>query len=153
MTNFTSSLDMMKQGKSINHDINVRIAINDDGKRIGELVKANGFQIYGLDWDDIMPYWLVAEKNGQITGTIMVSLGKPIGRLEMMAINQEMPHKTKTNTVKALLTQGMATLRKSGSQIVMGAIPFRLKSYKKILQRKGGNIAFSGNMFIYPLAY
>ncbi len=40
----------------------VRLASNDDGPRIGELARASGFGLEGIDWSSVHPFWLVAGK-------------------------------------------------------------------------------------------
>ena len=44
----------------------VRMAKNEDGPRVGELVCASGFKQDGweIDWNDIEPWWFVVELGG-----------------------------------------------------------------------------------------
>ncbi len=39
----------------------VRLAQDADGPRIGELARASGFGVEGIDWATVHPFWLVAE--------------------------------------------------------------------------------------------
>ncbi len=41
----------------------VRLARDADGPRIGELARASGFGLEGIDWSSVHPFWLVAERD------------------------------------------------------------------------------------------
>lgn len=129
----------------------IRLAENHEGKEVESLVRAGGFGIEGLDWSDIHPHWLAAEHEGEIVAVIMVSIGKPVGRLEMMATREDLDHRLRAVAVRDLLMQGLATLRQSGAQVAMGMVPFDLKAYKRMLKRRGAAVAFSGNTMVKRL--
>ncbi len=40
----------------------VRLAQDADGPRVGELARASGFAVDGIDWSSVHPFWLVAGK-------------------------------------------------------------------------------------------
>ena len=128
--------------------IEIRVAENSDAAAIERLSKAGGFAVDDLDWSDIYPYWLVAENGAGVIGCIQVSLGKPIGRLEMLNVNTDLTHRERAMTVKKLVLGGSATLKKSGAQIAMGAVPFELKSYKKLLKKRGAVVVGRANIMI-----
>ncbi len=134
----------------------IRLAQNSDGPRIGELARASGFGVDGLDWSDIYPHWLVAERDDPendagVVAAIQVSLGKPIGRLEMLVADRGLGHRERALVVRELLLQGLATLRQSGAQVAMGVLPFGERAYKRLLKRRGAVVAFSGNAMLKRL--
>lgn len=133
--------------------IGVRLAMNEDGNVIKGLLDTFILesQLDDVDWTDIYPYWLIAESDGYPVGCIQVCPGKPIGRLEMLAVDQSLPHPVTAKIVQALLLQGLATLRKMGSQLASGMIPFEMKQYKKILRKRGAVVIFAGNALIKRL--
>lgn len=128
--------------------MDVRVAKNSDGERISELVRQAGFDIpnLDLDWTQIEPYWLVAEHEGSVIGCIQTCPGRPIGRLEMLAIDPEVTGHLKGETVRELLVSGLTTLRLSGAQLACGMVPFDMKSYKRVLKKRGAVIIADGNM-------
>ena len=116
----------------------IRMALDVDGKVISQLVKENGFQqTEGIDWSHVYPYWLVAEQNGEIIGCIQVRISVPIGGLEMLSVKQDLDHTIKSLVVKSLLLGGSSTLKQAGASLAAGVVPFEMKSYKKLLKRRG----------------
>lgn len=132
--------------------MNIRLAANEDGGRIRALVTDTQIDIEGLDWSDIYPYWLVAETGGNIIGCLNVALSKPIGRLDLLAIDKSLKPHARGRVVRALILQGIATLKASGASATLSAVPFQLRSYKRILKKHfGAVVAGQGNMIIKRL--
>jgi N-acetylglutamate synthase-like GNAT family acetyltransferase len=123
----------------------VRLATNADGPRIGELLTGMGFRD-ALDWSDIAPYWLVAEEEGRIIGAVQTVLGKPVGWMELLSIDPGLSHKRKAMVVRALIYRGMALLQGAGAQMVMFSVPHELRSYRAVLERRGGVVVGAGNI-------
>lgn len=124
----------------------IRLATNSDGDAIHRLVTDAGFAVDGIDWGVVYPYWLVAEQDAEVIGCIQVCIGIPIGRLEMLSVSRDLSHPLRAIVVKSLLLAGAATLKKAGAQMVSGMIPFEMKSYKRLLQRRGCVSIGVGNM-------
>jgi len=114
-----------------------RLARNEDGSRISELLQGMGFQVCGIDWSCCVENnWIVAEnQDGKIIGNIQIILGQPIGWLELMAVDQGLLHHQKARVVKGLLEQGILMLSAFNCQAVMGVVPDELESYRGILDR------------------
>ncbi len=126
--------------------LTVRIASDDDGPRIGELGREQGFPIDDIDWSRVNPYWLVAEDDGRIIGALQFCLALPMGWLEMMFINQELSHRERAQTVKALVERGLLALKAFGAQLAMGSVSLEMKSFKRIMKRRGGVVLSSGSL-------
>lgn len=124
----------------------IRLGTNADGPRIGELVAAGGFDVIGLDWTLIEPYWLVADTDEEIVGCLQVLPGRPVGRLELLAADDSLTHRERARVLKALVEQGMATLQLAGAQLATGMVPFENKAYKRLLKKRGAVVIASGNM-------
>lgn len=132
--------------------MNVRLGVNEESNHIRGLVAATQADIEGLDWSDIYPYWLVAETDGNIVGCLNVSLSKPIGRLDLLAIDKSLRPHARGRVVRALILQGIATLKQAGSNATMSIVPFELRSYKRILKKHfGAVVAGQGNVMIKRL--
>ena len=127
--------------------MNVRIATNDDGPRIGELVKTNGFDLGEMDWSDVEPWWLVAENGEGVVAAIQVTPTKPVGRMEMLAVDRDLSDMDRGRAISGLLDQAQAVLMVRGTQFVVGMVPFELRGYKRVLKRRGGRVISSGNLF------
>ena len=127
--------------------IEIGLASNDDGSRLRELSMQEGFpSADDLDWSDIYPYWLVARINGEVMGCIQIAMSKPVAYAEMLSIDRSVGHKSRALMVKELVLQASGTLARGGASMVVGMIPFELKSYKKILKKHGAVVVASGNL-------
>ncbi len=132
--------------------IRVEIAGNEDGQRIKKLVLDSGVaSVEDLDWADIHPYWLKALRGPRIVGAIQVLPGKPIGRLELLAVDDKLPHRIRAKVVMELLMQGFGVLKGHGAQMASGMLPFEARSYKRILKKRGGVVILSGNTMAFRL--
>ena len=115
----------------------VRLAQDADGPRIGELARASGFGVEGIDWSRVHPFWLVVERDGEVVGTIQIILSKPIGWLEMLSLDPGLSHRDKAVAVKALVQFGAMSLGIFGAQMAMGSVPSELTGYMRVLAKRG----------------
>ncbi len=129
----------------------VRVATNEDGPRIGELAASSGFAIEGIDWSRVHPFWLVAEREGEIVGAIQIILAKPIGWLEMLVLEPDLADIARARIVRRLASAGMTALKRFGAQLVMFSVPFDEKSYKRALKKRGAVVTSSGNVMTKKL--
>lgn len=136
----------------------VRMATNHDGPQIAVLLCNAGWDVSVMafiDWHDIYPYWLVAEQpargDASIVGCIQISISKPIGYMELLAIDRRIPKTEQAVLVKALCYAAMGTLKRSGATMAGGMITFDDKSWKNILKRRGAVVLGSGNKFVKRL--
>lgn len=128
----------------------IRLAQNEDGERIEELASKQVGA--GLDWSEIYPYWLVYEKDGKIMGCLNIAPSKPVGRLDLLAIDDSLSPHARSKAVRSLIIQGIATLKAGGSTACLSVVPFKLRSYKKILKKHfNATVAGQGNMIIARL--
>ena len=133
-------------------EINVRLAQNEDGDTIHDLLHADGLRLEGLDWSDIYPHWLVAEMGVGIVGCIQVLLGKPVGFIEFMATAKALSHRERAGVAQALYDQSLASLKTYGAQMIAGTISFEMKAWKRVVKRRGGVVLASGNVLIKRVA-
>ena len=100
----------------------------------------------GLDMSELYPNWLVAVIDGDVVGCIQVLPAKPVGYIDFMAADKALDSKTRVRVFKKFETQCYAVLKANGSQAATYFIPFELKSYKRILKKRGAVVMASGNM-------
>jgi hypothetical protein len=131
-------------------DVKVRLAQNDEGEIVAELAAHCGFYFEGwdIDWSDIFPYWLIAEHEGRPVGCIQVLPGKPVGRLEILGVDPLVSRRLRALVVKHLTTVGQMVIKMYGGQAACGVIPFELKSYKRVIERRGGVVLATGDFML-----
>ena len=132
-------------------DVTVALAGNGDGAEVQALVLAAGFEVPGLSWGNIYPHWLVAKIGDDIVGCMEVLLGRPIGRLEHLAVDQDLDKRVRVAVLRSLIVQGMMALRKYGADLTSSMIPFEDKEWKKVLRKRGAAVMTSGNMMVRRL--
>ncbi len=125
----------------------VEMAKNEEGPIIGEIVRSHGFDIEA-DWTDIFPYWLVAKHEGEILGCIQVLPGKPIGRIEMLAMRTDLGDVKRAKVGWRLGIAALSTLSIAGSQLASSIIPFEHKRYKRLLKKRGWIVYNQGNLMM-----
>ena len=128
----------------------VRPAIRDDAAAIKRLLAASG-QDLPVAFDDVAGYWIVAERGGAIVGCLQVCYGRPIGCLEMMALDDNLSAIASGQARWELALTGMAMLYKNGATFVRCFIPFRDKAHKNALRKRGAKVADQGNMMLRKL--
>ena len=130
----------------------IRLATNEDGEQIGNLVRSNGFFAnIELDWNDIVPHWMVAEKDGAIVGVIQMCPGKPVGQVECLSIDPQIEGREKAMMVRSLLVAANQALAQYGAQMATGFVPHSLKSYRKVLKKRGAIPVDHGAFYAYRL--
>ena len=129
------------------NSLTIRVARNGDGETIKNiLAKARFNDLDALKWDNIYPYWLVAERDGLIVGCLQMAPARPVGWLEYLGVEQEISLRDRSYVVRRLLETGYKMLKVHGANRVIGFIPFEERMYKRILKRNGLRVVASGNM-------
>ena len=118
--------------------IHIRYATDDDAPHLAELAAANGYTVEGVEWKDIYPFWLAAERDGEIVGALNLIAAKPIGWLEMLMLGEGVGRHARGRIVKALVERGCALLAGFGANVAMGSVPDELRSYITVLEHRGG---------------
>jgi hypothetical protein len=133
--------------------VTVRLAENAEGERVKYVLEQqHGKQEDWLRWDQISPYWLVAEIDGEIVGCIQTRPSRPIGGLENLATLRRLSDVERGLVVRNLVLSGSAVLVGHGCQIADGFIPFELRSYKRVLKKRGAVVSGQGNLMARRIA-
>lgn len=141
-----------RRGKgSLRSEILIRLAKNEDGPRIRELAHANGFQLVGIDFEDIYPYWQAVEYQGEIIAAAQLCPGKPIARMELLCVDPEVSHILRSLCCQRLYAGISASARAMGAKCVTGMIPEELPAYKKFLLRRGCKVVTTGDLILWRL--
>lgn len=118
----------------------------NEGEAIGELVKSNGFTI-PVDWSEV-PGWLVSKDKDKVIGCVQVLVGKPIGRVEMLATDTTLNSLKRAQVAWRLIVAASAVLNMNGSQYASMMILFENKHFKRLLKKRGAWTIGQGNIMI-----
>lgn len=135
----------------------VRAARNTDGEAIHALVDATtmryGYKLPPCNWAHIEPFWYVAEVAGLLLGAVQVCIGRPVARVELLAIRPGLSQRKKAKVMKVLLAQVAVALTLDGATLVSTLIPEADKGFQTILERHGARQAVKGRMMLYTLPH
>ena len=136
------------------HEMKARLAENHEGQIVRDLMLQQYSDKWGeLDWSTIKPYWIAGELDGEVKACVQIVVGKPIGMLEFLCLDDSLSRGQKAMLIKEMHKFAMAGLYGAGSSAVVGHIPYELKSWKKILKRRwGGKMLTGGNLFMKRFA-
>ena len=132
-------------------DITIRMAKNDEGDVIGDLVLRGcgfgAFDGWDIDWSDIEPYWFVAEAAGVPLGCVQVCPGKPIGRVEMLSVEPALTKREAGLVTKVLIGQAIMTARLYGGQGLSGVIFDENADFKQVAEHRGWFDGGGGHLY------
>ena len=117
--------------------VKIRLATNEAGPLIADLLRENGIELVSADWKDIGGSWLIATLDDDVIGVVQVLLGKPAGYLEFLFVKPSAPFKFRAIAVRKLLIQGFATLKFFGAQYVGGAVSTKNAKFRQVLTDLG----------------
>lgn len=129
---------------------NVRAARKDDAAAIKRLLAASD-QDLPVSFEDVEGFWLVAERDGDVVGCLQICYGRPIGCLEMLALDERLSDIASGHARWELAVTGMAMLYRHGASFVRCFIPFRDKAHKNALRKRGAKVAGQGNLMFRKL--
>lgn len=132
-------------------DFTIRSAVDPDGPAIAMLLAANGPDFRHLDWSDIGSGWIVADRDGEFMGSLQICHGKPIGRLEFLALDRTRSKTMQAKALKSLLLTGCKILAYFGSQECQFLVPSDQEGYHKIIERYGSRLQAEGMLYSRPL--
>jgi hypothetical protein len=134
-------------------NIKARLAINEEGPRVAELAATCGFSFsdWEIDWSTIHPHWIVADHLGDLLGCLQICYGRPVGRLEILGVDESLERPTRALVVRLLLETGCQILHEYGAQAASGLIPFSMKWYKRWLKKRGAVTLVSGNLVLFRM--
>jgi len=121
-------------------DIHVRFARDAEGMMIAQMVHGSHDSVPNTGWEKVCPYWLVAEHEGEVVGTMQICYSSPIGRLEFLSFIPGLSFRIRGLVAHALLSLGSATLQKAGCHAIAGAVPVDQKQYQSVLKANGCSV-------------
>lgn len=130
--------------------MDVRVATDDDADRIVELERAVGCLVE-LDMTAAASFWMVTEVNGVVEAAAQVLIGLPISSIELLAVNPALSPHLRARIVREMLTQGFEGLAGKGAQYVTATIPFKYKSYRRALEKRGCRVMDQGSVMVKQL--
>lgn len=126
------------------NEVTIRLAEIADADSLRALVDLGGYE---ADWENSTDGWLVAEVHGDVVACVQLCFGKPVGRLELLHIRNDLNARDRALVVMSIARAGMFALWQAGSEIVTCMVPFEEKGWKRVLKKRfGAQVSNSGNL-------
>lgn len=124
-------------------------ARDDEGQRIRALLLQDGLNLEGGDWTGLAQTWLVArDRAGTVQACIAVHPGRPVGRLDFLAIEWALKGLSRVKAYKAIMESAVAVLGARGASFVAGVVPYYLPEYGEVVASYGCRQLNEGWLFI-----
>ena len=105
----------------------------------------------GMDWSGMYPFWLMAKIEMEAVGCVQICPSKPMGYVEFLSLDKTLVGTMRARVFKRLYAMATGILKDQGCQAGAGMVPFDLKSYKRILKKRGARVTGQGNMMVMGL--
>jgi hypothetical protein len=122
-------------------------AKDSDARTIQALLQSDGLTLLGGDWTGLGRTWLLARERDGIKACIAYHPGRPIARLDFLAIDKEVTGLSKARLVRDILEAALAVCALHGSSFVAGVVPYYLEEYGAFLSKRGGQRINDGWLF------
>ncbi len=127
----------------------VRFAEPEDAGSLAAIT-APAFGPLTCNWtDEDTNGWLVAETD-HVVGALQVLLGRPVGRLEVLSLDKELPVRQRHKIMTELMTTGIASLMATGSQYVIVNVGDGSGGFRRFIKKRFGFI-YSDRVNMYLL--
>src|SRR3990167_783214 len=115
--------------------VKIRLATNEAGPLISEILKENNVDLPGADWNTVFPNWLIATVKDEVIGCVMVMPAKPIGFCECLFVKPSAPFKMRAIAIRKLMLQGMATIYQSGASYIACNVDFGNDKFVDVIEK------------------
>ena len=119
--------------------VTVRFAEPEDALAL-QVLTAPAFGARVLDWEgaDTRGWLVAADGDGLIVGALHVLLGRPVGRLEMLALSDSLNGRSSHTVMRLLIDAGFAVLADTGSRIISAQVADENKGMRRFLKKNYG---------------
>jgi len=117
--------------------VQIRLATDEAGPLIAEVLRENNIEIPGTDWSKVFPHWLIATVDDSVIGCMMVMPGKPFGHGGFLCVRPSAGFKMRAIAIRKLVHQAVATCHYYGSSYVIGMVDGRNQKFYDVLTKMG----------------
>ena len=129
----------------------IRLALDETGPLIAEILKENGIEIPGANWNRIFPHWLIACDRDDVIGCVMVMPAKPVGYCEFLMVKQSVSFKLRAIAIRKLIISAMATIHAGGGAYVGAVLDKKNDKFAGVLTKLNFVKASDNTMYVKKL--
>ena len=113
----------------------IRLATDEAGPLIAEVLKENGIEFPGADWSKVFPNWLIATEGDEVIGCLQVLPAKPVTWCEFLFVKPSAGFKTRAIAIRKLIAAGMSTAFHGGATHVAGMVDGKNHKFYGVLTK------------------
>lgn len=114
--------------------VQIRLAVNEAGPAIAQILKENGVELPGIKWDDVFPHWLIATNGDEVIGCCQVLIAKPFGFVDFLFVRPKLTFKLRAIAIRKLMLQGIRTLEVAGASYAGAFVSEKNGKLKSVLE-------------------
>lgn len=115
--------------------IQIRLAVDEAGPLIAELLKENGIEFPACDWARVFPSWLIATQKDDLIGCLQVMPVKPIGYVNFLHVKPSASFKMRAIAIRKLALAAISTMHYAGVHYVAGFVSPENKRFLNVLEK------------------
>lgn len=111
----------------------IRLATDETGPMIADVLKANSIELPGADWSRVFPNWLIATVDDEVMGCLMVIPGRPVSFFEFLYVKPSAGFKFKAIAIRKLILQAVSTATLNGSSYAACTVDLKNKAFAGVM--------------------
>ena len=115
----------------------IRLALDETGPMIAAILKDNGVELPGADWNHVFPHWLIACDGDDVIGCVMVMPAKPVGYAEFLLVKPSVSFKLRAIAIRKLIIAAMATVQAGKASYVACNIAENNEKFSGVIEKLG----------------
>ena len=141
----------MTRAEMLRDSVKIRLANDNMGAKIAEVLSANGVDIDCTSWDSVYPYWLIATHNDDVIGCCQVLPAQPVGYAEFLCVSPSAGFKLRAIALRKLIAQAMLTLRLAKCQYAGANIEAGNFKFANMLEKIDFVKSYQSDLFVKRL--
>ena len=130
----------------------IRLALDETGPTISEILKANGIELPGANWSKVFPHWLIACDRDDVIGCVIVLPAKPVGYAEFLFVKPSISFKLRALAIRKLIIAAMATIQAGGAAYVGAVLDAKNDKFMGVLTKLNFVRASNNTMMVKIIA-
>lgn len=127
----------MTRAQVYRDSVKIRLALDETGPKIAEILRENGVDPPGCDWSRVFPHWLIATVDLDVIGCVMVIPAKPFAFCEFLHVKKSVAFKLRAIAIRKLVQQAIATAHHFGASYVACTVHESNKRFSGVIEKLG----------------
>ena len=131
--------------------MNIRPFRRKDAEQVHRLLTDHGYALPVIEWNAVGGHWLVAEIGSKIVACVMFAPGRPFGYIDFLGFSKDLGHAARSRALKMIESEVCRILAEYGAQHVLVNVAFGMKTWSKVLKKRGFGLVGPSNIFYRKL--